>query len=83
MSQEGSEIRAEEKIGCPRLRQLDGEGRHVVARHGGRVESAVYDDPRRSVLEAVVPRAACARLEDDLKTLAHGSAKVEEVDPHD
>ncbi len=62
---------------------LDGEGRHVVARHGGRVESAVYDDPRRSVLEAVVPRAACARLEDDLKTLAHGSAKVEEVDPHD
>src|SRR3989442_11118257 len=30
MSQEGSEIRAEEKIGCPRLRQLDGEGRHVL-----------------------------------------------------
>ena len=40
MSQEGSEIRAEEKIGCPRLRQLDGEGRHVLHptnhRKGGR-----------------------------------------------
>jgi len=60
---------------------LDGEARHVVARHGGRVESAAYDDPRRSVLEAVVPRAARARVENDLKVLAHGGAAVDEIDP--
>ena len=60
---------------------LDGEARHLVSRHGGRVESAVYDDPRRSVLEALVPRAARALLENDLMTLTRGAAAVDEVDP--
>src|SRR2546426_1910159 len=60
---------------------LDGEARHIVARHGGQVESAAYDDPRRSVLETIVPRDARGRLENDLKTLAHGDAAVEEIHP--
>ena len=59
---------------------LDGEARHIVARHGGHVESAAYDDPRRSVLDTIVPRDARGRLENDLKTLAHGDAAVEQID---
>ena len=60
---------------------LDGEARHRVARHGGRVESAGYDDTGRAVLEAVVPRDALAPLINDLQTLARGGATVDEIDP--
>src|SRR2546422_734006 len=60
---------------------LAGEARHLVSRHGGRVESAVYDDPRRWVLEALVPRAARALLENDLMPLTRGAAAVDEVAP--
>ena len=60
---------------------LDGEARHIVARHGGHVESAAYDDPRRSVLDTIVPHDARGRLENDLKTLTHGDAAVEEIAP--
>ncbi len=56
---------------------LDGEARHLVARHGGRVEAAAYDDPRRAVLHALVPRDALDPLRDDVMTLARGDAFVE------
>ena len=58
---------------------LDGETRHLVARHGGRVESAAYDDPRRAVLLACVPADALGPLRDDLQALAKGDAAVAEV----
>ncbi len=62
---------------------LDGEARHLLARHGGRVEAAVYDDPGRSVLEAIVPREALVLLGEELRSLTRGDAAVEEMDPRD
>src|SRR2546425_870663 len=70
--------RARLRVGLPVA--LDGEARHRVARHGGRVESAGYDDTGRAVLEAVVPRDALAPLINDLQTLARGGATVDEID---
>lgn len=59
---------------------LDGEARHLVARHGGRVESFSYDDPETSVLRARVPAAERVRLQGDLQALARGEARVRESD---
>jgi putative IMPACT (imprinted ancient) family translation regulator len=59
---------------------LDGEARHLVARHGGRVESAAYDDPRRAVLLACVPADARDPLRHDVKALARGDAAVDDID---
>lgn len=55
---------------------LDGETRHLVARHGGRVEEAAYDDPRRAVLLARVPADSAGALREDLQALAKGDASV-------
>ncbi len=59
---------------------LDGEARHIVARHGGRVESSSYDDTGTSVLRARVPAGARARLRGDLQALARGEARFREPD---
>src|SRR6266581_1509081 len=59
---------------------LDGEARHLVARHGGRVESSSYDDAERSVLRASVPSGARVRLRGDLRALARGDARVLDCD---
>ena len=59
---------------------LDGEARHLVARHAGRVESSSYDDPARSVLRITVPVEARGRLQGDLQGLAKGDALVRDLD---
>jgi len=60
--------------------RLDGEARHVLARHGGRVDSSSYDDAERSVLRASVPAGARDRLTEDLQEIARGQARLEEID---
>src|SRR5262245_12138389 len=59
---------------------LDGEARHLVARHAGRVESSDYRDPGRCVLRVLVPRQSLSALEGDLRALARGGARIEEID---
>ena len=58
---------------------LDGETRHLVARHGGRVEESVYADPRRAVLVALLPTDSVGALCEDLQALAKGDAVVSDV----
>ena len=60
--------------------QLDGEARHLLARHGGRVESSSYDDAERSVLRASVPAEARDRLAEGLQEISGGLARLEEID---
>ena len=60
--------------------QLDGEARHLLARHGGRVESSSYDDAERSVLRASVPAEARDRLAEGLQEISGGQARLEEID---
>ena len=55
---------------------LDGEARHLVARHGGRVESSSYDAADLSVLTVSVPAAARDRLAEALQALAGGRARL-------
>lgn len=59
---------------------IDGETRHVVARHGGRVTSSSYEDPDRSELSVVLPSAARARLEEEIQALARGAARLVDED---
>ncbi len=59
---------------------LDGETRHLVARHGGRVESFSYEDPARCVLFVTMPLEARARLRDDLQALTRGDARIVDLD---
>jgi len=59
---------------------LDGEARHLVARHAGRVESASYDGAARSILRVTVPVEARGRLEGDLQALSKGDALVRDLD---
>jgi putative IMPACT (imprinted ancient) family translation regulator len=60
---------------------LDGEARHLVARHAGRVESSSYDDVERSVLGVSLPVGALPRLVEALQALCRGQARVEERGP--
>jgi putative IMPACT (imprinted ancient) family translation regulator len=62
------------RLSVPHL--LDGQARHLVARRGGRVEAAAYDDPRRAVLDVAVPADALDPLRDDLSALAKGDLDV-------
>ena len=55
---------------------LDGQARHLVARRGGRVEAADYDDPVRTVLRVTVPADAFDPLREDLSVLAKGDIDV-------
>jgi uncharacterized YigZ family protein len=59
--------------------RLDGEARHLLARHGGRVDSSTYD-AERSVLRASVPAGSRDRLADELQEIARGQARLEEID---
>jgi putative IMPACT (imprinted ancient) family translation regulator len=59
---------------------LDGEARHLVARHAGRVESSDYGEAGRCVLRVSVPRESLRALEGDLRALARGGARIEESD---
>jgi uncharacterized YigZ family protein len=70
----------------PMLRMLisvplscDGEARHLLARHGGRVEASSYGDAERSVLHASVPAEARDRLAQGLQKITAGKARVEEI----
>ena len=58
---------------------LDGETRHLAARHGGRVEECAYDDPRRAVLLVRLPADSAGALREDLQALAKGDAAVSDV----
>jgi len=60
--------------------QFDGEARHLVARHGGRVESSSYDEAERCVLRARVPAGARGRLAEALQEMAGGRARLAETD---
>ena len=60
---------------------LDGEARHLVARHAGRVESSSYDNAGRSVLAVSLPAGAAVRLLEALQALCRGRARVEEIEP--
>src|SRR5262245_57981358 len=51
---------------------LDGEARHLVARHAGRVDSSSYDDAERSVLGVSLPVEASPRLLEALRALCRG-----------
>jgi len=59
---------------------LDGEARHLVARHAGRVESSDYRDAKRCVLRVRVPLEARRALEGDLQAIARGEARFKDVD---
>ncbi len=59
--------------------ERDGEMRHLLARHGGRVTGASYADPRRVILEATIPAGGAAALRADLEALTRGAARVEEA----
>jgi len=58
---------------------LDGETRHLVARHAGRVESSSYDDPPRCVLRVVVPVDRRGQFRSDLQALARGEARLRDI----
>jgi uncharacterized YigZ family protein len=60
--------------------RFDGEARHLLARHGGRVDSSSYDDAERSVLRASVPAEARDRVAEELQEIARGQARLEEID---
>jgi putative IMPACT (imprinted ancient) family translation regulator len=60
--------------------RLDGETRHLLARHGGRVDSSSYDDAERSVLRVSVPAGERERVEEALQGLAGGAARLEPID---
>lgn len=55
---------------------LDGQARHLVARRGGRVEEAGYDDPGRAVLDVTIPADALDSLREELSSLAKGDLRV-------
>jgi len=52
---------------------LDGEVRHALARHGGRVLSAAYDAGRDADLVVELPEARVGALVDDLGRLTRGA----------
>jgi len=60
---------------------LDGEARHLVARHGGRVESASYEHQERPALRVTVPAAARDALAMALRDLARGAGTIEDEAP--
>jgi putative IMPACT (imprinted ancient) family translation regulator len=60
--------------------RLDGETRHLLARHGGRVDTSSHDDDRTSVLRASVPAEARARFEEALQEIARGEARIGPTD---
>ena len=51
----------------------DGEVRHLVARHGGRLLEASYGDGDAATLTIEVPEGSVARLRSDLARLTRGS----------
>src|SRR5207247_10440455 len=59
---------------------LDGETRHLVARHGGRVESFSCEDPARCVLFVTMRLEARARLRADPQALTRGAARIVDLD---
>jgi putative IMPACT (imprinted ancient) family translation regulator len=58
--------------------ERDGEIRHLLARHGGRVTAATYP-AGKVLLEVVVPERARQTLADDLQALTRGAAAIESV----
>jgi len=70
------------RVACSPLRVMvpverDGESRHVIARHGGKVTGAAYTEPGWSVLTVTVPNAAIPALQDDLRDLTRGAGRVQ------
>jgi uncharacterized YigZ family protein len=56
---------------------LDGEVRHLVARCGGRIEEASYDESGVAILATELPEAAVDRLREELAHLSRGTWTVE------
>jgi uncharacterized YigZ family protein len=56
---------------------LDGEVRHLVARCGGHVEEASYDESGVATLTTDLPEAAVDRLREELAHLSRGTWAVE------
>jgi putative IMPACT (imprinted ancient) family translation regulator len=50
--------------------------RHLLARHGGRVDTARYDVADRAVFEVTIPEEALQRLGEDLESLTRGEARI-------
>jgi putative IMPACT (imprinted ancient) family translation regulator len=60
--------------------ERDGEMRHLVARHGGRVAAASYGETGSASLTIIVPAAAAEALRHDLQSLTRGAARLIERD---
>jgi uncharacterized YigZ family protein len=56
--------------------ERDGEVRHLLARHDGRVDAARYDAANRAFLDVTIPEEARGRFEEDLESLARGEARI-------
>lgn len=57
--------------------ERDGAIRHLAARHGGRVEQAVYDDPRRARLRISVPLRARDALVTGLEEMSRDGVRID------
>lgn len=58
----------------------DGETRHMVARHRGRVEGARYDPEGRAILAVSLPEPELGMLREDLNTLTRGGATIRSIE---
>lgn len=70
--------RAERRIVGPVER--DGELRHLVARLGGTITGATYEDSGRAVLSIRVPVEALADLGEGVRAVTHGAARLENAE---
>ena len=60
--------------------ESDGEVRHLVARHRGRVDGARYDPAGHAILAVSLPEPALERLREELHTLTRGGGSIRSID---
>ena len=60
--------------------ESDGEVRHLVARHRGRVDNARYDPEGRAILAVSLPHPALDGLREDLDALTRGGASIRSIE---
>ncbi len=56
--------------------ESDGEVRHLVARHRGRVDGARYDREGRAILVVILPEPALEGLREELDSLTRGAGSI-------
>ena len=57
--------------------ERDGEVRHLIAGHGGRVTGATYGEDGRMRLQVLLPKAAHRPFRDGLDAITRGAFRVE------